>query len=336
MDLLEKIRGDAAKKKARIAFPEGTDERTLRAVPIMLSSGTAIPVLVGDRDKISRTASQIGVSLGTAEIFDPAAEKFLDEASRLYLERMRSRGVTERDARETVVQPLYAACMLVKMGKAAGVVSGATHTTSDSVRAYLRSFGPAPGIRTVSSFFLMVTPKREAGEGGVMVYSDCAIVPDPDSSQLAEIAICAARSFEMLVGGVPRVAFLSFSTMGSAKERSSEKVARAVEIFRARAPGVAADGELQFDAAVVPKVAARKAPGSRVAGRANVLIFPNLDAGNIAYKVTERLAGAAAVGPVLQGLDAAANDLSRGCSAQDIADVAAITVLQAGAENRVR
>ena len=331
MDLLNRIREWAASDPKRIALPEGLDERTLRALPLIRAAGSSIPVLVGDSDAISKKAHAIGVSLDGVEVVNPAEGNFSTQAERIYLERQRSRGVTQDEARRAVLTPLTAACMLVKMGRADGVVAGATHTTSDTVRAYLRSFGPEPGFRTVSSFLLMVTPRTEYGERGVFVYSDCGVVPCPDSAQLAEIAICAARSFQALVGGVPKVAFLSFSTRGSAKDPSVDKVRRALEIFRARVPEVDADGEMQVDAALVPQVGASKAPGSRVAGQANVLIFPNLDAGNIAYKLTERLAQALALGPVLQGLAAPANDLSRGCSAQDIADVCAITAVQAQA-----
>jgi len=331
MNILEAIRNKARSRPARIALPEAEDPRTLEAASMLASSGVASPVLVGNAKKIEESARRSGASLAGIEIFDPESEKFLSESSALFLERMRSRGMSELEARETVRKPLYAACMLTRSGAADGVVSGATHTTTESVRAYLRSFGPSPGIKTISSFFLMVLPDRSFGDDGVMLYSDCGVVPNPNAEQLAEIAISSHGSYRFLTGNEPRVALLSFSTKGSAKDPSLEKILRALDIVKARRPEILIDGELQADAALVPSIGASKAPGSRIAGRANVLIFPDLNSGNIAYKLTERIGKATALGPLLQGVAKAANDLSRGCSASDIADVAAITAVQAQA-----
>ncbi len=331
MDILEKIRTKARNNPMRISLPESGDLRTLKAVSIITAQRTAIPVLVGDRAKIEKLAKENGISLTGAEFFDPSSDKFLRDASRIYLERTRSKGISESEALEIVKNPLYAGCLLVSMGITDGVVSGATHTTADSVRAYLRCFGPKKGIKTISSFFLISLKDKNFGDGGVMLYSDCGIVVNPTDEQLAEIAILSKQSYEFLVEREARVALLSFSTKGSANDSSIEKIRKALEIIKCRAPEINVDGELQFDAAVIPQIGAKKAPGSKVAGRANVMIFPDLNSGNIAYKITERLAGAVALGPLLQGIAKAANDLSRGCSAQDIADVAAITSVQAQA-----
>lgn len=313
----------------KIALPESAETRTLEAVSIILSRKTAIPVLVGEEKKIKESAASLGISISGSEIFEPAKEPFFGSAVKAFLERTRSKGMSEVEARETVAMPLYSACMLVALGLADGVVSGATHTTAESVRAYLRCFGSKEGIQTVSSFFLIILKDSSFGDDGVLLYSDCGVVPNPSSVQLAEIAISSHRSYKQLAEREPRVALLSFSTKGSSKDPSVEKVAAALGILKSRAPEIVADGEMQFDAAVVPEIGASKAPGSKVAGRANVLIFPDLNSGNIGYKITERLAGATALGPVLQGVAKAANDLSRGCRASDIADVVAITAVQA-------
>ncbi len=329
MDILEKIRERARRKKLKIVLPESGDVRTLKSCEIILKEGTAIPVLIGEKKSIENLSSANQLSLSGVEIIEPASEKLLNDFKRIYLEKTRAKGVSEVEAYETVKKPLYFGSLLVESGYASGIVAGATHTTAETVRAYLRCFGPKPNIKTVSSFFLMVSPKKEFGEKGVLLYADCGIVANPNAEQLAEIAISSKESFELLVEKEARLAFLSFSTKGSAKDPSVDRIVKALEILKLRACDVIADGELQADAALVPEVGAKKAPSSKVAGRANILIFPDLNSGNIAYKITERMGSAIALGPILQGIGKPANDLSRGCKASDIADVVAITAVQA-------
>ena len=329
MSFVDDVRARSKAHPRRIVLPEGADERTLKAAAYLLREGLAHPIVLGGpeiRDELQRLGADAIQVVSPAD--DPRREAL---AARLHARR-RAKGMGEEDAYRLAGDPLLFGALLVAQGEADGCVAGAVNTTGDVMRAALWAVGPAPGIRTVSSSFYMGVPDFRGAGPEVLTYSDAAVVPDPTAEQLADIAAAAADARRRVVGDAPRVAFLSYSTKGSAEGASIDRVRQALEIFRARMPGVPADGELQADAALIESVGASKSPGSLVAGRANVLIFPDLDAGNIAYKLTQRLARAEAIGPIVQGLARPCCDLSRGATPDDIVTVACIAGLLAPPE----
>ena len=331
MQLFERLKLRDKGSVKRIVLPEGTEERNLKAADMIIADGLAKIILLGNPEEVNAKAKALGLAnIGNATIIDPTDNTNIDKYAPLFFELRKSKGISMDDARRYTANELYFGCLMMKAGDADGMVSGAIHTTGDVLRAAFQVIKTRPGINTVSGAFIMLLPEDSPyGENGLMVFADCAVVPDPDAAQLAQIAVCTAETAREIAGIDPHVAILSFSTKGSAKHERVDKVIEATRIAREMAPSLHLDGELQTDAAIVPEVAKLKAPHSDVAGKANVLIFPSLEVGNIAYKLVQRLAGAEAVGPLLQGLAAPVSDLSRGCSAEDIYKTIIMTASQA-------
>ncbi len=328
MDFINSIKERARQNMKTIVLPEASDARILKAAEIALNEGYANIVLLGNRETVANVARENGIDISKATVIDPLeSDRREAYAERLY-ELRKEKGMTLEQAQELVKDEVHYGMMMLKCDEADGLVSGAIHSTSDTLRPALQILKTAPGTKLVSAFFLMVVPDCEYGENGVFVFGDCGLNQNPTAEELVEIAYSSSKSFELLVGKESRVAMLSYSTKGSAKSELTEKVINATELVKATYPEMKVDGELQLDAAIVPSVGASKAPGSEIAGTANTLIFPDLDAGNIGYKLTQRLGKAEAYGPLCQGIAKPVNDLSRGCSAEDVAGVIAITAVQ--------
>lgn len=330
MALFDRLTKTAQENKQRIVLAEGTEPRTLTAADMIIRDGIADIILIGKPEEVKAKAAELSLSnIGKATIIDPTDTAFTEKYAQLFYELRKSKGITMEDARKTVLNPLYLGCLLIKNGDADGQVSGALHTTGDVLRAAFQVIKPKKGISVVSGAFLMMLPEGSPyGTDNILVFADCAVVPNPTAPELAQIAVSAAETAKCLAGIDPRVAILSFSTKGSAKHEMVDKVIEATKIAHEMNPTIKLDGELQADAAIVPSVGKSKAPGSEIAGTANVLVFPSLEVGNICYKLVQRLGGVQAVGPFLQGLAKPVNDLSRGCSAEDIYKTIIVTCNQ--------
>ena len=329
MSFIEEIKNRAKQNIKTIALPEATDIRTIEAASLAISQGIANIILIGNEEEIRRIASENQFNIDGARIVNPSnSEKYEEYVEKLY-ELRKEKGLTIEQARELILDPVYYGMMMVKLDEADGLVSGAIHSSSDTLRPALQILKTAPGTKLVSAFFVIAVPDCEYGEKGVFVFADSGLNENPDADQLSEIAISASKSFEQLVCKKSRVAMLSYSTKGSAHSELTEKVIEATRLVKEKAPDMIVDGELQLDAAIIPEISRSKAPGSPIEGNANTLIFPDLNSGNISYKLAQRLAKAEAYGPLCQGIAKPVNDLSRGCSASDILGVIAITAVQA-------
>lgn len=335
MELLERIKQNARKFNQRIVLPEGYEERTIRAADIAIEEGIAQIILLGDPGEIKEHAERLGLkNISKARVIDPQSHEKKEHYIDMMVELRKSKGMTRDEASKLITDPLYLGVLMIKNGDADGEVCGADHSTGDVLRPAFHYVKTAPGISVVSGAFIMIHPDRKFGEDGVIIFADGAVHPDPDEKELAEIAVASANTARSICGFEPRIAMLSFSTKGSARHQMVDKVVNATRIAKEMAPDLQIDGELQADAALIESIGKSKAPGSSIAGKANVLVFPDLNSGNIAYKLVQRLAGAEAIGPVLQGMAAPINDLSRGCSVSDIVSMIAITANQAAGRKK--